>query len=428
MLIEPEQLPDGWEVIELQKTFAFDTTGFWGNECSNNQGIKVLRATNFCKDGTLDYSKISIRTFPEKYKPIKLLHNYDIILERSGGSELQPVGRVALFNAGTGYSVSNFMHIIRINSKIALPIYIFYFLDFIYKFGYTKILQTATTGIRNLNYNEYKQTTVLLPPLSEQKQIATVLSSVDKVIEKTNELIEQTKKVKQSLLQSLLTKGIGHTKFKPSPLGEIPESWRYGNFSNIAYINPKNKLNISNEAEVSFIGMADVSENGKIANRVSKPLKEVIKGYTAFIEKDVLLAKITPCFENRKGTIAENLTNQIGFGSTEFHVLRAQKDNDYRFIYYHTITNKFRKMGAYSMTGTAGHKRVPAEFISSYNLAIPPLHEQQQIVDILISVDNTIQKHQEKLSSLQTLKKGLMQDLLTGKVRATNIKLKEDNE
>lgn len=135
---------------------------------------------------------------------------------------------------------------------------------------------------------------------------------------------------------------------------------------------------------VSFVPMEDLGIDQKvlIPTRV-KPLSEVVGSYTYFADGDVLLAKITPCFENGKLGIAANLSNGIGFGSSEYIVFRPGPLVDKEWLYYFLSRESFRIEGAERMSGAVGHKRVAKEFIDGYPISIPPLPEQQRIVGIL---------------------------------------------
>jgi type I restriction enzyme S subunit len=115
----------------------------------------------------------------------------------------------------------------------------------------------------------------------------------------------------------------------------------------------------------------------------AKPLSAVVGGYTYFADGDVLLAKITPCFENGKLGIAEGLANGIGFGSSEYIVFRPDKTLSKEWLYYYLSRETFRVEGAARMSGAVGHKRVSKDFIESYPIPVPPLPEQQRIVGIL---------------------------------------------
>lgn len=175
--------------------------------------------------------------------------------------------------------------------------------------------------------------------------------------------------------------------------------------------------------ELVGIGNADV-ENGK-------PLAEVKQGFTKFKEGDVLIAKITPCFENGKGTIATNLINGVGFGSTEFHVLRPKESIDNRYLYYVSASYPFRTIGEGEMQGTAGQKRVTESFVSNYVLPVPPVHEQQAIADYLdretARIDALIAKYQRLLELLDEKRKSFVNQLATNGNNPGTKKIKIDN-
>ena len=198
---------------------------------------------------------------------------------------------------------------------------------------------------------------------------------------------------------------------------KIPEGWREVRLGGLIKLSPTAQK-FSDDTLVSFLGMADISEEGKIINRNSiKYYGEVNKGFTNFKDDDVLVAKITPCFENGKGAIATNLKNGMGFGSTEFHVLRPLERILPYYLFLITKTYKFRYLGTSEMTGTAGQKRVPSDFIKNYKILLPPLSEQIAIAKILSEWDHAIDLVSHKIELKERLKKGLMQRLLTGKVR-----------
>ena len=141
---------------------------------------------------------------------------------------------------------------------------------------------------------------------------------------------------------------------------------------------------LSANALVSFLPMEDMAINEKFVQATrKKPLSAVQGSYTYFANGDVLLAKITPCFENGKLGIAEELTNGIGFGSSEYIVFRPDKTVSKEWLYYYLSRETFRLEGAARMSGAVGHKRVSKEFIESYPIPVPPLPEQQRIVGLL---------------------------------------------
>ncbi|EJW6290580.1 restriction endonuclease subunit S [Escherichia coli] len=149
-------------------------------------------------------------------------------------------------------------------------------------------------------------------------------------------------------------------------------------------MNPRLPKNANPEQEVTFLAMAAVSEKGEISSQETRILHETKKGFTYFERGDVLLAKITPCFENGKATLTNNLNTQIGFGSTEFHVLRAFPDLILpEFIFYLVWNERFRIAAAKEMTGSAGQKRVSTDYLKEYKFYLPSIFEQEKIVAAL---------------------------------------------
>lgn len=195
----------------------------------------------------------------------------------------------------------------------------------------------------------------------------------------------------------------------------IPDGWVFGILSDFADINPRlpNKAELLDDTKVSFIKMEDVSNNAVITNKRIRNYSEVSKGFTSFKNQDVLVAKITPCFENGKGGFADNLYNGVGFGSTEFHVIRSNEKLCSKYLYQFTNYSSFRLEAASNMTGSAGQRRVQTDFFKTYRMGFPPLPEQQKIAAILSSVDDVIEKTQSQIDKLKDLKAGMMQELLS---------------
>lgn len=170
-------------------------------------------------------------------------------------------------------------------------------------------------------------------------------------------------------------------------------------------INPKIQVT-DDHVEVSFVPMQNVSEDGIIYLSETRLYGEVKKGFTSFHNGDVLFAKITPCMENGKGGIVKNLKNGLGFGSTEFHVLRPHSDivlSDW--LYYLTSWPVFRKECEKNMTGSAGQKRVPKSFLEEYKLFLPPLETQRHIAAVLDKVSALIALRRQQLDKLDELVK-----------------------
>ena len=173
----------------------------------------------------------------------------------------------------------------------------------------------------------------------------------------------------------------------------------------VCIINPKVPP-IDDSMLVSFVPMQRVGEEGEFDPSELRTYADVKKGFTYFADADVLFAKITPCMENGKGAIACGMESGIGFGSTEFHVLRPNKKMMMgEWLYYLTVCPTFRKEAERNMTGSAGQKRVPKSFLENYHVNIPVLSEQHQQVQVLNNICALLSLRKQQLAKLDELVK-----------------------
>ena len=163
--------------------------------------------------------------------------------------------------------------------------------------------------------------------------------------------------------------------------------------------------------------MEAVGEYGGLNLSLTKELADVANGYTYFSDGDVLIAKITPCFENGKGSLAEGLVNGIAFGTTELHVMRCGQALDKRFAFYLTLGNAFRKLGEAEMYGAGGQKRVPESFVADLAHPIPPLPEQRAIAAFLdretAKIDSLVAKKERLVELLPEKRTALISRAVT---------------
>ena len=189
-----------------------------------------------------------------------------------------------------------------------------------------------------------------------------------------------------------------YPSYKPSGvawLGDVPTHWEVRRLKWVASLNPSKteaRTFLTADTPVTFLPMERVGTDGEIDEEMVSA-SGVWNGFTYFRRDDVLVAKITPCFENGKGACLDALSTEIGFGSTEFHVLRAGSSIFPQFLYRLTTLAQFRHSGAEEMTGAAGQQRVPKAFVANYPLPIPPLAEQAAIVRYLDHTDGRIVRY-----------------------------------
>lgn len=202
----------------------------------------------------------------------------------------------------------------------------------------------------------------------------------------------------------------------------LPHNWSFVKLGDVCEINPKLDLTkINDDTEVSFIPMKAVEElSGKIDLSDERKFGKVKKGYTYFGEGDVIFAKITPCMENGKVAITTRLKNGIGFGSTEFHVLRPQNKLLNKFLFNYLIQSSYRKLAQRNMTGTAGQLRVPKRFIENSEIPLPPLFEQKKIVEkieeLFSSLDNGIASLKKAKEQLKLYRQSVLAFAFSGKL------------
>lgn len=261
----------------------------------------------------------------------------------------------------------------------------------------------ATGSVRdNLKFSILAKMPITLPSIEEQKRRSSTLLHIDKQINRFEMMSNLFDDIVKSRFIEMF--GLPGTDIDGKGLSKL---------SDFVTINPKKNTDIrlSNEnLDISFIPMSGVSEKGEILATEIRKVKEVKSGFTYLQDNDVLFAKITPCMENGKGGVAQKLMNGIGFGSTEFHVLRPGNYVDPIWLYTVTSFNEFRKAAEKKMTGSAGQKRVPAKFLENYLISIPPIDEQQKFAKSKIQCDKSKFAIQESVNELEKLKKSLMQE------------------
>ena len=217
--------------------------------------------------------------------------------------------------------------------------------------------------------------------MEQQKEIARVLDTVVTAIRKRQKQIA----FYNDLVKSQFIEMFG-------PVGTDEKGWGLIALGDCCELNPKKSddSRLKEGLEVSFVPMSAVSEKGGLDNSDIRSYEQVQKGFTYFAENDVLFAKITPCMENGKGAVARGLKNGVGFGSTEFHILRPKAGVcNPVWLYIFMSFKQFRQDAARKMTGSAGQRRVPSSFLSRYKVSLPPIVLQNQFATFVEQTDKS---------------------------------------
>jgi len=378
------------DICEVLNGYAFKSEKY------TSSGVRIIRIANvqkgYIEDTAPAFYPIDT-TDIEKYT----LYEDDLLISLTGN-----VGRVALLK-------KEFLPA-ALNQRVAclrLKDSAQYDKSFLYCFLNSdyfenKCIQSAKgVAQKNMSIEWLKEYQIPNLSLVEQKEIAAVLNKISELISaRTMQLSKMDMFVKSRFIELFGMPGTDAFGWGLVPLGST------------CNINPKKSLDsrLVSGAVVSFVPMPAVTEHGEIDATAIKEYDEVKTGFTYFAENDVLFAKITPCMENGKGAVAKGLHNGIGFGSTEFHVLRpiSGKTDPY-WIYTLTAFSQFRMNAASNMTGSAGQRRVPASFLENYRVSLPPIALQEQFAAFVEQTDKSKLAIQQSLEKLETLKKALMQ-------------------
>lgn len=293
-----------------------------------------------------------------------------------------------------------------------------------------------STGIRasrlRLYPNQFLDIALIQPPRDEQDQMVAYLRAQDahiaRFIKAKRDLISLLIEQKQTIIEGAVTQGLNSATEKRDSgidwIPHIPAHWETCKLKHVAAFNPSRSESAAfrlRDASVAFLPMECITTDGKLQSVENRKTSEVWEGYTYFRRNDVVMAKITPCFENGKGGLLDTLPTEIGFGTTEFIVLRAAEQRIRpAFLAKLLSLRTFRALGADAMTGAAGQQRVPLGFVKNFEIALPPLDEQDQILDELQTAtaeqDVAIEKIRSEIALIREYRDRLIADVVTGQV------------
>ena len=294
------------------------------------------------------------------------------------------------------------------------------FADEFYKWGHGIVDDLWTT-----RWQEMKKILIVAPSPDEQQAIANYLdetcSKIDEIIAEAKASIDEYKELKQSVIDKAVLHGLCNGMMKDSGndlIGKIPLSWEMRKLKYVANFNPGITTAYDAQKEVGYVPMNCV-KNGYM-NPLSARLSDMSTGLTGFQDGDIVIAKVTPCFENGNIAVAENLEQGVAFGSSELFVIRTHSINR-RFMLYYLQNSVFKNQCISTMTGTGGLKRVSGYFVNNAYITYPPENEQQVIVNYLDeavkNTDSLITEKESLINDLEAYKKSLIYEVVTGKRR-----------
>lgn len=289
------------------------------------------------------------------------------------------------------------------------------FIFYLMCFSETELHKRETgTTFKAITGDRLKSLPINLPPLAEQKRIVGKIEELFAKVDKGINLLKQKQAELKKYRQSVLSAAFSGKLYKTT-------EWQTVQLKEVCDVNPKTEVpSFSDEEIISFLPMPAVEAEFNSYQEEETEYKKVKKGYTKFQNKDVLFAKITPCMENGKGCIVDNLKRGVGFGSTEFHVLRSNGRILPELLILFVLSLNFRKEAKMHMTGAVGQQRVPADFIKNHAFLLPTSPEQKQIV---AEIEQRFEKADileksitDALVSAEKLKQSILKKAFEGKL------------
>lgn len=406
-----------WTHTKLEDILKLFDSGLWGENPDESSSYYVIRSTDFDELGRISLQNTEKRKIPNDIIIKKYLKNGDILLNKSSGSE-KHIGKIIYYELENKYEkhyFSNFIQRLRVNEKLVDNKYIYYNLDYKRTSMY-KYTQTSS-GLKNIDLNGYKKQKIEIPPLVEQRGIAEVLGTVDEAIRRTDAVIAKAEELKQGLMQRLLTRGIGHTKFKPSELGEIPEAWEVSTIGNECSVGtggtPSRKNPEYFNGDIPWVKTTELNHDIILSTEEKITQKALEESNAKFYPKGTLLIAMYGLeAEGTRGKCAilgiDAATNQACAAIQPLNRIHTP------FLFYF-----YQSMGDRIMVYTGGTKRMNLSLgiVKSIKIPVPPMNEQIKISDVITEIDSNIKIEKKNRNQKIKLKEGLMQVLLTGRVR-----------
>ena len=336
--------------------------GTWGPESDETNGVPVLRSTNFTKDQKIVFENIAYRDVTEAKLTNRVLNNGDILIEISGGGPSQPVGRALEFinPDGKTYTYGNFVRRLKLNSDLLTQEYLSLALKALYIFGETEPIQTNTTNLRNLNFNDYINLEIPVPTIQEQKQIISKIKECFTLLDKSKEKLKQAEEKLNNVLDSSLL-SLQRTNGDVYPL------------KNIVTIQKQTiKLDINSSS--FYIALEDIEANtGKLLNTKYVTGGEVKSTKLRFNTKHVLYSKLRPYLNK------VIIPPEEGICVTDLLPLLPNEKVTQKYLYYYLRSPQIRDYINQKMAGIK-MPRLRTEDLNNMPIFVPSIETQNNFV------------------------------------------------
>ena len=396
-------MKEGWEYKTLGE-ITTSINGLWKGKKEPFVNIGVIRNANFTKEITLDFSNIVYLDVEEKQFKARQLQKGDLIVEKSGGSEKQPVGRTVLFNEESGsFSVSNFTSILRINKQNEIiPEFLYKYLLYIYREGKTKEMQNAATGIHNIIYDKFLSIQIPIPPLPEQHRIVeyldTQFAKIDALKNNAEQQLQAAKDLFQSALKDLMTPKEG---WKMKALDSLKTEMYRGSGITREQIRPEG-------CPCVRYGEIYTTYNYHFDKCISHTDEQIISSKKYFEHGDILFAITGESVEDIGKSIAY-LGHEKGLAGGDIIIMKHNQNPKY-LAYALSTPDAVAQKGFGKTKLKVVHTNAPS--LKALVVPIPSLEEQQQIAARLDELSANIKSLQSNYEQTLTLCNDLKQSLL----------------
>ena len=399
---QPYKVPDNWCWTRLGASINLYNGDRGSNYPSKkdyqSRGIPFINAGAIV-DGELNEAEFNYIS-EEKYNALRAgkIQQGDLLYCLRGS-----IGKTAIVHQEFKGAISSSLCILRTKESM-LKEFLYYLLcsNVIW---HQQALAENGSAQPNLSAASVMEYIIPLPPIPEQQRIVDrieiLFAKLDEAKQKAQDALDSFETRKAAILHKAFTGELTARWRKEHGVGM--ESWDKTILKNVCKVNPKktDTNGLPDDLEVSFFPMASLSEiYGEITEPQTRLLKDVKNGFTNFSEGDIVFAKITPCMENGKSAIIGKLVNGIGYGTTEFYVLRCSENLYNRYLYHMVRDTSFRNKAKAVMSGAVGQQRVPKSFMENYPINLPSVPEQTEIVRIL---DDLLAKEQQAKEAAEAM-------------------------
>ena len=419
-------VPDDWKVVPLKRVLAESSAGDWGDDWGEIER-RVVRSTNFTNDRVLDLSDVAIRGFPPNEAGRFDMRSGDLLIERSGGSPTQPVGRVVRVDRDLpGFGFSNFVQLLRVDDDAMSPDFVGWCLYQLHRSGIVERLQHQTTQMRNLDFRDYMTIRLPRPPRGEQDLMAAIISGAHRAHQAAVVKLEAAQRARSSLVNTLFTCGLPgrHTEFDTTKWLHHPKSWDRRPLRKFASIEAGftkgRDLGGSTTLTVPYVTVVNVQDGYLNLASVSQTLLKVTEVPDGLLQVgDILMTEGGDRDKLGRGAIWDGQIDQCAYQN---HIFRVRLDNDvYRAKLFHYLIQAVDTKAYFYAHAkqTSNLCTINSRELGRFEVALPDVDEQDEMVHQLEAADRLVDAAMRQRDAAERLKDSLLQNLLTGQVRVS---------